>query len=89
MVRMFAVHSVADYGPWRQAYDSFDAERRTLGVKGDAVYRTVDDPNEITVWHDFATREAAETFASSPRLKEVMAKAGVVGAPKIWFADEA
>lgn len=89
MVRMFAVHSVSEYDPWRQAYDAFDDERRSMGVTGDAVFRTLDDPNEITVWHDFETKEAAEAFASSPRLREVMANAGVVGAPKIWFADQA
>jgi hypothetical protein len=84
-VRMYVRHEVADYAAWRQAYDAFDTDRRGLGVKGQAVYRSVDDGNDVTVWHDFATAEAAKTFAASPDLKSAMQKAGVKGAPQIWF----
>lgn len=88
MVRMFVVHSVNEYGDWKQAYDAFDEERRTMGVTGHAVHRSLEDPNEVTIWHDFATREAGEAFVSSERLKEVMQSAGVVGEPRIWFTRE-
>ena len=27
-----------------------------MGVTGHAVYQALDDPNDVTVWHDFATR---------------------------------
>jgi quinol monooxygenase YgiN len=53
------------------------------------VYRRVDDPNEITVWHDFDDRATAESFASSDELKAAMTEAGVVSAPNIWITDEA
>jgi hypothetical protein len=46
-------------------------------VSRDAVYQSVDDPNDLTVWHDFETLEAAQEFASSLRLREAMASAGV------------
>ena len=46
MVRMFARHQVADYDAWRKVYDSF--ERETLGVRQNAVYRTVADPNPLS-----------------------------------------
>ena len=65
------------------------AERRALGVAGHAVFQSVDDPNDVTVWHDFSTAQSAKDFASSPRLKEVMEKAGVKGRPQIWFVDQA
>jgi hypothetical protein len=84
-VRMYVRHDVADYAAWRQVYDAFDNERRGLGVKGQAVYRSVDDANDVTVWHDFATVEAAKAFAASPNLKGAMQKAGVKGPPQIWF----
>jgi hypothetical protein len=44
-----------------------------------------DDPDDVTVWHDFSTPQSAKDFASNSRLKEVMANAGVKGAPQIWF----
>jgi hypothetical protein len=85
MTRLFVRHNVADYKLWRKAYDDFDAERKALGVTGHAVFQSIDDPDDVTVWHDFSTPQSARDFASSSRLKEVMAKAGVRGAPQIWF----
>ena len=72
-----------------KAYDDFDAERKALGVTGHAVFQSVDDPNHVTVWHDFSTPQSAKDFASSARLKEVMGKARVKGAPQIWFVNQA
>lgn len=85
MVRLF----VRDYAAWRKAYDDFDQERRSMGVVGDAVFQSVDDPNDVTAWHDFENREKAEAFASSERLKSVMQAADAAGAPTICFATEA
>ena len=86
MIRMFVRHPVQDFGNWKQAYDSFGEERNGMGVRGDAVYQAVDNPNDVTAWHDFENLEAAQAFAASPRLKEVMTDAGVAGEPTIWFA---
>jgi quinol monooxygenase YgiN len=84
-VRMYIRHDVTDYAAWRKVYDGFDAERRGMGVSGHAVYRSVDNPNDVTVWHDFKSAEAAKAFASSPNLKGTMQNAGVKGPPSIWF----
>lgn len=89
MVKLFVRHAVSDYGTWREQYDAFDDERRGMGVTAAGVYQAVDDPNDITVWHDFGSREQAESFVSSPRLREVMDKAGVAGEPSIWFTTKA
>ncbi len=89
MVRLFVRHPVTDYNTWRQHYDAFDSERAAMGVTGHAVYQSVDDPNDITAWHDFASADEAKAFASAPRLREVMTAAGVAGEPSIWFATEA
>ncbi len=88
MTRMYVRHSVKNYRTWRKAYDAFDAERQGMGVIGDGVYQALDDPNDVTVYHDFKTRKRAESFAASKRLKEVMKGAGVKGKPKIWFVKE-
>ena len=88
MVRLYARHPVTDYATWRAAYDGFDAERSEMGVTGHAVYQAVDDPNDITIWHDFNTGDEAAAFAASTRLKEVMQGAGVAGPPSIWIVDD-
>jgi hypothetical protein len=33
-----------------------------MGLVAQAVYQAIDDPNDITALHDFATREQAEAF---------------------------
>ncbi len=85
MIRMFVRHQVTDFTTWKKAYDDFDDERTGMGVARDAVFQSATDSNDITVWHDFETLDAAQSFVESDRLREVMASAGVAGEPQIWF----
>jgi hypothetical protein len=89
MATLFIRHTVADYGKWRQAYNDFDAERQTMGVTSHGVYQLDGNQNDVTVYHEFASMDAAKSFANSPRLKDVMAGAGVQGAPTVWFTQRA
>jgi hypothetical protein len=82
--RLFVRHEVGAYTTWRQTYDAFDGPRRKMGVKADAVYRSADDANDITITHDFKTAEAAKALLESAELKAAMQKAGVTGEPKAW-----
>ena len=87
MVRMFVRHDVADYDAWRQGYDAFDSTRRSLGVTGQAVYQSIDNPNDVTVWHDFASAEEAKALVSSDELRAAMERAGVTSEPSIWITQ--
>ena len=89
MATMFARHEVKDFATWKASYDSFDKERKGMGVTGAGVYQAEDDPNNVTIFHEFQSMDAAKKFAGSDRLKEVMRNAGVVGAPEIWFTKRA
>ena len=86
---MFVRHDVSDYATWRKAYDGLDATRKKMGVTGQAVYRSADNPNDVTVTHDFTTVEAAKAFEESPELFEAMAKAGVKSAAQAWITTQA
>ena len=88
-VRMYVHHEVTDYATWRKVYNDFDATRRKLGVTAQAVYQSVDNPNDVTVTHDFASAAKAKAFAASPELKAAMEKAGVKGVPQIWLTTKA
>ena len=87
MATMFVRHTVADYAAWRRTFDAFAPNQEAMGVTGKAVYQADDDPNDITVTHDFATVEEARAFAASPELKAAMHDAGVTSAPTIWFTN--
>jgi hypothetical protein len=89
MVRMIVRHEVNDFAAWRRAYNSTGELRDNGGVTAEAVYQSVDDPNDVTVTHDFATAEAARAFAQSAELRSAMESAGVASAPTIWFVSEA
>jgi ABC-type sugar transport system substrate-binding protein len=84
-VRMFVRHQVADYGTWRKAYDAFAPTQKKMGIIYKAVYQSTDDPNDVTVIHDFHSLEKAKAFAASPELKAAMEKSGVKGTPQIWY----
>lgn len=89
MIRMFVRHPVRDFTAWKRHYDGFDEERTEKGVRAEAVFQAAEDPNDVTVWHDFDTLDEAHEFASWGRLGEVMEEAGVSGEPTIWFTREA
>jgi hypothetical protein len=89
MVTMFIRHKVADYSSWRRAYDDFGPMQKRLGVVQQAVYQAIDDPRDVTITHEFGSPESAQAFAKSDELHEAMGKAGVVGAPTVWFTNPA
>ncbi len=84
-VRMFVRHEVTDYAKWRKEYDGFRATQRQMGVTAQALYQSTDDPNDVTVVHDFKSEQKAKAFAASDKLKAAMEGAGVKGAPTIWY----
>ena len=47
------------------------------------VYRDTDNPNVITLVLEWDNAENAQKFLADPALREVMQKAGVVGAPAL------
>ncbi len=82
-------HEVKDYATWRKAYDADEPNRKSGGFKVWGVYADVNNPNQVSVIGEFPTAAAAAAFTSSPKLKEVMEKAGVIGKPEIMVLNSA
>ncbi|MBP2448140.1 cyclase [Rhizobium beringeri] len=89
MTTLFVRHEVSDYAAWRKIYDGFSPVQKANGVTAQAVYRAIDNPNDITVTHEFATLEAAQAFSKLDELKTAMRTGGVLGAPTVWFTNKA
>lgn len=89
MATIVILHRVRDYGAWRQMYDEFEPVQKAGGVIAESVYQAKDDPNNVLVLHSFDTMAAAEAFVAKPELRDAMQKAGVEGAPRIEFFEEA
>ncbi len=88
MVRLFIRHQVDSFEEWKLAYDVFAQERNDMTVLGDGVYQSVVDPEDVTVWHDFKSVEAALAFAGAPVIGRAMEAAGVTGEPVMWIARQ-
>ena len=87
MATLFVRHSVSDYKTWRKTYDDFQDTQEVNNVTAQAVYQAADDPNDVTVTHEFPNVEAARAFIQLEELKNAMRSAGVVGAPTVWITN--
>jgi len=81
-------HTVRDYDAWKRVFDEHEAVRTKHGATGHQLYRGADDPNAVTIVNHFPSREQAEAFATDPSLREAMERGGVVGEPRITWAEE-
>ena len=59
MVFMMTRVQVGDYGAWKPIFDQ-DTPRARESARGYRLYRNIEDPNEVFVRVDFASREEAE-----------------------------
>ena len=87
-IRMYCRHDVADYAVWKKGYDDFAHYQKTHGVIHESVYQSIDNPNSITVIHDFNNIEEARSFASSEEFKSFIFRSGVKGIYQIWYTRQ-
>jgi quinol monooxygenase YgiN len=81
-------HTVRDYEAWKPAFDEHGKVRAKHGCLGHTVYRSEQDPNDITVITEWPSREQAREFVEDPSLREAMERGGVIGEPRISWVDE-
>jgi heme-degrading monooxygenase HmoA len=89
MVHVLVRHKVADYGRWKEAFDSHLSARKRGGEIGFRLFHSVDDPHEIFLLLDWDSAEEARKFLDSSELRERMQQAGVQGAPEIHYLESA
>lgn len=89
MIHVIIRHKVADYGQWKQVFDSHLNSRMAAGENGSRVFHSVDDPRDVTVFSDWDSIDHARRFVDSDDLKAAMKKAGVMGDPDINYVQDA
>ncbi len=82
-------HKVADYARWRPVFDRDRANLQAAGLTNGRVYRSTDDPNDVTVVLDMADAAKAKAYTQSDKLRQTMIGAGVQGQPEALFLDPA
>lgn len=88
MASMFIKHRIGDFGKWKLVFDQHQGERKEYGFTAHSLHRDADDPNVIIVALRVLDVQHARAFASSESLRTAMERAGVVGAPEIWFSED-
>jgi quinol monooxygenase YgiN len=89
MITLVVQHTVRDYDAWKPLFDEHESVRAKYGATGHTIYRDADNPNDVTVFNRFESRERAEEFSRDPSLKEAMERGGVISEPRIMWVIEA
>ena len=86
MTTLAVRHQVQDFNTWKAGFDGHDQARRSHGSTG---YRVLQDGNSVLALIEFPDATTAKAFQTDPNLAEVMASAGVIGAPDVSIWSEA
>lgn len=86
MSMVTVMHKVADFAKWKMAYDADDSARVANGLHSYVIGRGLFDTNMVLIAMKSDDLAKAKAFAQSPALKQVMQKAGVMGAPSMTFS---
>ena len=89
MATLIVRHRVADFGAWKQVFDSMTDLRAQHGWQSHLVLRDAEDPNRVTIVSRVASLERARAYGASQALKDGMQEAGVLGPPEIILAEDA
>src|SRR5882757_4401073 len=81
------VHSCNDFDAWKVGYDADAPHRAAAGLTDLALLRRMDDVNVIGLIFGVTDRAKATTFIKSDRLRDAMARAGIVGVPTIAYRE--
>jgi heme-degrading monooxygenase HmoA len=65
-------HLVGDFETFKQVYLDDGERRRRSGSKGGKVFRTVGDPNSVTILLEWDDTDRAREFAESLELEQAM-----------------
>jgi heme-degrading monooxygenase HmoA len=86
MAYTFVRHTVEDYDRWKVEFDKHASVRGPAGSQGGMLFRGAN--NEVVVILQWSSMEAAQAFAQSDNLREVMQKAGVNSVPTVFFVEK-
>jgi hypothetical protein len=77
-----------DYRWWKAIFDKFAESRVGWGAQSYVIYKGLDDPEAITVVHQFADREGAERFVADPSIRISIASWNADVVPEMHLYEE-
>jgi len=78
-------HTVKDYATWKKGFDLDSVNRKASGLEFIVIGKAEGKPNNLMVVLNASDLKKAKDFSSSPKLKEVMTKYGVISKPTVSY----
>jgi hypothetical protein len=88
MTTVLIHHKVKDFSTWKPFFDSAYQFRHDVGEEGYKIFRSLTDPNDVTLLLRFETAERAQKFIASEKLKAKFNESGVIGEPEVQLLAE-
>jgi len=81
-------HRVRWYDAWKAVFDEDATARHAYGARGERIFRSVADADEVLVFLEWDDPERALLYVRSDDLREAMVRAGVADRPDVWILGE-
>jgi len=78
-------HTVKDFATWKKAFDADEPMRKASGLELIVLGRSAENPNTVCIVLHASDVAKAKTFATNPRLKDLMEKNGVITKPEFNY----
>lgn len=89
MIYAFVTHPVQDFDTWKPVFDSDQPRANAAGIHLVHLFRSLDNPNNVSMLFTAPSAEALDAFMHNPVLAELMKKAGVLAPPTVELFNEA
>ena len=87
MLYILVQQQVKDFATWKSTFDSLEDVRKSFGQTSQKIFQNRDNPNTLTLIFGWNSFEKAQTYYSSPELRQAMQNAGVIPPPTITFLE--
>lgn len=84
MVKLLIEFEVADYTHWKTLFESNKAARSKAGIRKVIIYHGVEKSTSIHLMLEAEEEKKALDFFTSPELRDLQAKSGVLGRPSVY-----
>ena len=73
---------------WRVFNTDGTPLRQSNGSQGAQVFKSAEDPNDVTILIEWESMAQAEEFLQDSRFREVIQRAGAIGRPEISYLEK-
>lgn len=77
MIKVMTTMTVPNFEQWKTGFDSGLAARQAAGAQDSIIYRSEQNPNQLTVIFEWDNVEKATVFVNSPVLLDIQKKLGI------------